>query len=75
MYVCWQVSSSINKVWEEIEVDLSALGGLVDDEVKGMGLGDDEVEIDDEDLQMIAEEVFDHTDVEVQPHGHPGSAN
>ena len=59
---------------EEIEVDLSALGGLVDDEVESLGLTDDEVEIDDEELQMIAEEVFDHTDVEVQPHGHPGSA-
>ena len=58
---------------DEIEVDLSALGNLIDDEVEDMGLSDDEVEIDDEELQMVAEEINDHTDVEVLPHGNNGA--
>jgi len=59
---------------DQVEIDLSQLGNLVDDEVEGLGM-DDEVEIDDEQLQMVAEETKLHVDAKVQPHGDNGSAS
>ena len=57
---------------DQIEVDLSQLSGMIDDEAEGLGMND-EVEFDDEELQMVAEETNLHGDVKVQPHGDNGA--
>ena len=62
---------------DQIEIDLSKLGDLIDDEAEGLGM-DDEIEIDDEELEMVAEGYLEeetnlHVDAKVQPHGDNGA--
>ena len=50
---------------DQVQVDLSALADLVNDEASEMGLGDDEVDIDNDELERMVAEAL---EVDYEPH-------